>query len=131
MKIEGWLFMSGTAFFALIAAIYWLLAEEPAGTTALALTSGLAFLVGFYLLFTARRIDPRPEDRVDAEIEEAAGDLGFFSPHSWWPLPTAAGAAVTALGLVFGRWLVMIGVGILVFGVIGLVFEYYRGEHAH
>jgi hypothetical protein len=131
MKIEGWLFMSGTAFFALIAAIYWLLAEEPAGTTALALTAGLAFLVGFYLLFTARRIDPRPEDRVDAEIEEAAGDLGFFSPHSWWPLPTAAGAAVTALGLVFGRWLVMIGVGILVFGVIGLVFEYYRGEHAH
>jgi hypothetical protein len=103
MKIEGWLFMSGTAFFALIAAIYWLLAEEPAGTTALALTAGLAFLVGFYLLFTARRIDPRPEDRVDAEIEEAAGDLGFFSPHSWWPLPTAAGAAVTALGLVFGR----------------------------
>ena len=39
-----------------------MLAEEPVGTVALAFTAGLAFLVGYYLLFTARRIDPRPED---------------------------------------------------------------------
>lgn len=131
MKIEGWLFMSGTVFYGLVAVIYWLLAEEPVGTTALALTAGLAFLVGFYTLFTARRIGPRPEDRVDAEISEGAGDLGFFSPHSWWPLPTGLGAALTGLGLIFGWWLVLIGAGILVVGVLGIVFEYYHGEHAH
>ena len=44
------------------AVVYWVLSEEPAGTVALAFTAGLAFLIGYYLLFTARRIDPRPED---------------------------------------------------------------------
>ena len=53
MKIEGWLFAAGFFFFALAAVIYGVLAEEPVGTVALAFTAGLAFLVGYYLLFTA------------------------------------------------------------------------------
>ncbi len=131
MKIEGMLFAAGTVFYALVAVIYFLLSREPVGTTALALTAGLAFLVGFYVLFTGRRVGERPEDRVDAEVAEGAGELGFFSPHSWWPLPLAAGAAVFTLGLTFGFWLSYIGFTILGLSVIGLVFEYYRGEHAH
>ncbi|MGN6330885.1 MAG: cytochrome c oxidase subunit 4 [Motilibacteraceae bacterium] len=131
MKIEGWLFASGTVFYGLVAIVYWFVSGEPVGTTALALTAGLAFLIGFYVLFTARRIDPRPEDRVDAEISEGAGELGFYSPHSWWPLPVAFGAAVCAAGLAVGWWLLYIGVVILGLSVIGFVFEYYRGEHAH
>jgi hypothetical protein len=131
VKIEGMLFAAGTVFYALVAVIYFLLSREPVGTTALALTAGLAFLVGFYVLFTGRRVGERPEDRVDAEVAEGAGELGFFSPHSWWPLPLAAGAAVFTLGLTFGFWLSYIGFTILGLSVIGLVFEYYRGEHAH
>ncbi|RJK96899.1 cytochrome c oxidase subunit 4 [Vallicoccus soli] len=131
MKIEGMLFACGTVFYAVVAVIYFLLSREPVGTTALALTAGLAFLVGFYVLFTGRRVGERPEDRIDAEIEEGAGELGFFSPHSWWPLYVAVGAAVTTLGLTFGFWLSYIGVTILGLSIIGLVFEYYRGEHAH
>jgi Cytochrome c oxidase subunit IV len=131
VRIEGMLFAAGAIFYSLLGFVYWLLAREPVGTTALVLSAGLAFLVGYYVLFTARRIEPRPEDRIDAEIYEGAGEQGFFSPHSWWPLPVAIGAATTGLGLIFGIWLVMIGGVILVLGVIGLVFEYYRGEHAH
>ena len=131
MKIEGNLFAAGTVFYAVLAVVYGVLSKEPAGTTALALTAGLAFLVGFYLLFTARRVGVRPEDRSDADIEEGAGELGFFSPHSWWPLPLATGAAVTTLGLSFGFWLSYMGVTLLGLSIIGLVFEYYRGEHAH
>ncbi|NHC12419.1 cytochrome c oxidase subunit 4 [Motilibacter deserti] len=131
MKVEGWLFASGVIFFGLIAIIYGVVTGEPAGTTALAFTAGLALLVGFYTLFTARRIGLRPEDRKDAEIAESAGEIGFFSPTSWWPLAVAAGAAVVTLGLVFGWWLVGLGAVFLILAVIGLVFEYYRGEHSH
>ena len=66
-------FAAGFFFFAIAAVIYGLLAEEPVGTVALAFTAGLAFLVGYYLLFPARRIDPRPEDSKTAEIVEGAG----------------------------------------------------------
>ena len=130
MKVEGWLFAAGFFFFAISAVIYGLLSEEPVGTVALAFTAGLAFLVGYYLLFTARRIDPRPEDSKTAEIVDGAGELGFYSPHSWWPLAVAGCAAITFLGVAVGWWLFIIGAGAAVLAVIGLVFEYYRGEPA-
>ncbi len=131
MKVEGLLFASGVAFFGIVSVIYWVFSEEPAGTTALAFTGGLALLVGYYVLFTARRVGARPEDRNDGDIEEAAGEYGFFSPHSWWPLPTALAASMTGMGLIFGWWLVFLGVLALGLAIIGFVFEYYRGEHAH
>ena len=131
MKVEGWLFAAGFFFFSLAALVYWLLSEEVVGTVALAFTSGLAFLTGYYLLFTARRIDRRPEDNVYAEIADGAGELGFYSPHSWWPLPVGFFAATTFLGIIIGWWLVIIGVIGGALAVIGLVFEYYRGEPAH
>ena len=79
---------------------------------------------------TARRIDRRPEDTVDAEIADGAGELGFYSPHSWWPLPVAFFAACTFLGIIICWWLVIIGAIGGGLAVIGLVFEYYRGEPA-
>jgi MFS family permease len=130
MKVEGWLFAAGFFFFAIAAVIYGVLSEEPVGIVALAFTAGLAFLVGYYLLFTARRIDPRPEDSSTAEIEEGAGELGFYSPHSWWPLAVAFFAAVSFLGIAVGWWLFIIGAIGGGLAVIGLVFEYYRGEPA-
>jgi hypothetical protein len=94
------------------------------------MTGALAFLVGFYALYTSKRVFPRPEDRKDAEIEEADPEYGFYSPHSWWPLPVGFGAMLVALGFVFAVWLVVLGVCVLMFGVIGWLFEYYRGEFA-
>lgn len=131
MKVEGLLFACGTFVFGLVAVIYWILSEEVVGTTALAFTAGLAFLVGYYILFTGRRVDTRPEDRLDAEIVEGAGELGFFSPHSWWPLPLAFFAAVIFAGVAIGWWMVLLGVIGAAFSVIGLIFEYYRGDVAH
>lgn len=130
MKVEGWLFAAGFVFFGIAAVIYGVLAEEPVGTVALAFTAGLAFLVGYYLLFTARRIDPRPEDSQTAEIAEGAGELGFYSPHSWWPLAVGFFAATSFLGVAVGWWLFIIGAIGSGLAVIGLVFEYYRGEPA-
>ena len=131
MKVEGWLFSAGCLFFGLASIVYWELSGEWVGTVALAFTAGLAFLVGFYLLATTRRIDVRPEDRVDAEIAEGAGELGFYSPYSWWPLGVAFFAALAFLGIVFGWWLFIIGAIGGLLSVVGLVFEYYRGEPVH
>lgn len=131
MRTEGNLFASGVIFFGLATPIYWVLSKDVTGTTVLGLSFGLSFLIGFYLLFTARRLPgPRPEDRVDAEIAEGAGVLGFYSPHSWWPLACASAAAIVTLGVVFAWWLMIIGVFLLVMAVIGMVFEYYRGPAA-
>ena len=131
MRAEAVLFAVVTAFFGLWTPVYWFLSKDPTGTTALLLTFGLGFLVAFYLYVTARRLPgPRPEDRSDAEIHEGAGELGFFSPHSWWPLALASSAAVAFAGLVFGWWLFIIGAGYAAVASVGFVFEYYRGERA-
>jgi hypothetical protein len=131
MKIEGYLFVFSALFFAVMDVIYWLWSHDPTGTTALALTVGLAGLVGFYLLFTGRRVDPRPEDDKQGEIADGAGELGFFSPHSWWPLFAALAAATAALGAVIGWWMLMIGMLAVILAAIGFVFEYYRGHFSH
>lgn len=130
MKVEGRIFALGAAFFWLVALIYWYFARDPIGTTALALCGGLAFLVAFYILYTAKRVFPRPEDRLDGEIDEADPEYGFFSPHSWWPIAVAAAAMVVCLGLIFAVWIVVLGVGLLMLTLIGLLFEYYLGPFA-
>ena len=128
MKVEGTLFGIIGAFLAVVTVVYWFLSHDPTGTTALALAGGLGIMIAYYLLFTARRIEPRPEDRTDAEIADGAGELGFFSPHSYWPVLVAAGAAVTGLGVIFGTWLALIGLVIVVITAAGFLFEYYVGR---
>ncbi len=118
-------------FFALVTPIYWFLSEDPTGTSALVMTTLLAGLVAFYLGVVSRQIDPRPEDRDEAEIADGAGELGFFPPYSWWPLWCGLALAGCVLGVVFGWWLFIIGAGAGSIALIGWVFEYYRGEHAH
>lgn len=130
MKIEGWTFVLGFVFYLLVGGAYWYFSRDEVGTTLLVLTGALAFLVAFYTLYTAKRVYPRPEDRLDAEIDEADPEYGFFSPHSWWPLVVGLGAAGIALGLVFAMWFVVLSVAILMLGIIGWLFEYYRGEFA-
>ena len=103
---------------------------EVAGLTALILTGGLALIVASYFWFIARRIDPRPEDRSDADIAEGAGELGFFSPGSYWPVAIAGAAAIAGFGIAFNEWWLVAGslVGVL-FAVGGLLFEYYTRGH--
>jgi hypothetical protein len=88
-------------------------------------------LIGGFFWFVSRRIDARPEDRKDAEIADGAGELGFFSPGSYWPFGLAASAAVLGLGLAFWYlWLIFIGIIALLVAVGGLLFEYYVGQNA-
>src|SRR5688572_22891697 len=72
---------------------------EVTGTVVLSLSAGLCGMCYALFLLVSRRIPPRPEDRPDAEPDEGAGDVGFFSPGSYWPLGIALGAVVAALGV--------------------------------
>ena len=130
MKVEGRIFALGAAFFFIVAAIYWYFARDPIGTTALTLCGGLALLVAFYVLYTAKRVFPRPEDRLDGEIDEADPEYGFFSPHSWWPLVMGFATFVVVLGLIFAVWVIAVGVVFLLIALVGWLFEYYRGDFA-
>ena len=103
---------------------------EVAGTTALVLSGAFALIVGSYFWFVSRRIDARPEDRLDADIAEGAGELGFFSPGSYWPIGIAFAAMVAGLGLAFSEyWLLAIGIIGVLFAAGGLLFEYYTRGH--
>ena len=130
MKIEGRIFAFFAIFYFVVAAAYSYLSGDMIGTTGLALSGVLGAMVAFYLLFTARRVYPRPEDRKDAEIDEADPEYGFFSPYSWWPLAIGFGTFIIALGLVFAVWMLVLGVAILVLALVGWLFEYYRGAFA-
>jgi hypothetical protein len=139
MHIEARLFEFLTAFFLLSSIVYGVLTAmfatggiEWAGTTALVLTTGLTLITGTFFRFVARRLDTRPEDYEDAEISDGAGELGFYSPHSWWPIVIALSASVAAVGIALWLpWLIVSGVVFVLASSAGLVFEYYTGAEKH
>ncbi len=132
MKAEAWIFGICTVFFILVAPAYWLIARDPTGTSALVMTALLTLLVTFYLGFHASKMDPRPEDRQDAEIADGAGELGFFPPYSWWPLWAGSTLAVIVFAVAMAAWwLFLMGVGLGALALCGWIYEYYVGEHAH
>ncbi|MCW2846848.1 MAG: cytochrome c oxidase subunit 4 [Marmoricola sp.] len=131
MKAEAWVFGICAIFFVLVAPAYWFITGDWTGTTALVMTLLLVTLIAFYLGFHANRMDARPEDLKDAEISDGAGELGFFPPYSWWPLWCALCLASMTLGVAVGWWLFIIGAVLGAVALAGLIFEFYRGEHAH
>lgn len=105
---------------------------EWVGTTAFVLSAGLCLLVGGYLRFVARRINTLPEDYEEAEVSDGAGELGFFSPHSFWPFMMAFSIFLLGFGAAFWNWWVLIGSVIaLIITICGLVFEYHWGQEKH
>ena len=132
MKVEALIF-NGIAVFCFVAAIvYGIWSREPIGTTALVLSGGLTILIGGFFWFVSRRIDARPEDRKDADIADGSGELGFFSPGSYWPFAIALSAGLMGLALAFFySWLILIAAAALLITIGGLLFEYYVGQNAH
>lgn len=128
MRTESRLFMGVAVFFLVTAVGYGWRSQEPAGTAVLTVAFLMAALVAFFLNTQYRRRGLRAQDRRDAEIIDSAGPLDFFSPHSPWPIVVALGSVLLALGIVYGLWLALLGMGVLAPGVFGLVFQYAGRE---
>ncbi|GAA2078864.1 cytochrome c oxidase subunit 4 [Streptomyces albiaxialis] len=129
MKIQGKMFLWLSVFLLAVAVTYGLWSKEPVGTTALFLAFGLSIMIGYYLAFTARRVDTGAQDNKEADVADDAGELGFFSPHSWQPLALGLGGAFAFMGVALGWWLVYVSAPLLLIGLFGWVFEYYHGEN--
>jgi hypothetical protein len=132
MRVESRIFEICTVFFFVCAIVYAFLAKEPVGIVALTLTGGLSLIIGTYFRFVSRRLRPRPEDNPDAEVSDGAGDMGFFSPGSYWPIGVAAAAAATGVSIAYWLpWALAISIAVLLIMIGGLLFEYHlpRSEH--
>jgi hypothetical protein len=139
VKVEAWIFGGLTIFFIIVTPIYWMVSADPpitgvpeiTGTVALILTTFLCLMIWVYLLLVARRMVPRPEDRKTGEIAEGAGELGFYPPSSKWPLFLSLTFVLVVLAPIYGWWLAIIGFGFGFITLTGLLYEFYRGDHAH
>ena len=127
MKVQGKMFLWLAVFILVSAIVYVLWSGEPTGSVALFMAFGLSLMIGFYLSFTAKRADNGAQDRSDADVADDAGELGFFSPHSWQPLMLATGGALAFLGIIFGWWIMYVAAPVILTAIFGWVFEYYRG----
>jgi hypothetical protein len=125
------------AYFFIIAAVYtvWSLIDtssvEWAGTLAIGLSGILVLFIAFFLqVQLSNQGGPLPEDRLDANIDDGEAELGFYSPWSWWPVILAAGAALAFVGLAVGVWVALYAIPLVLIGLVGWMFEYYRGYFA-
>jgi hypothetical protein len=145
MKTNAKLFLLLTVFYALDAVAYGIWSYnastptgvfegkhiEIIGTAAIGM---LVFLSGFIFFYIQKSVPTQgtfPEDNELGNIEDGDAELGFFSPWSWWPLALGFFCSIVFASLAVGWWLTFIAVPLALVAVIGLVFEYSRGQHAH
>lgn len=124
MKFEAYLFAGVAAFFLVTDAIYYPTSRDPAGTAALTVSFLMSSLVSFFMTVQYRRKGTRPEDSKAGEIHQRSGPVDFFPPHSGYPVVVALAFAVLAVGLVYGWWLFLIGLGLMLAGILGMVFQF-------
>lgn len=105
---------------------------EWAGGVALILSFVLALMLGAYIQFTTNRMDLLPEDFEEAEVEDAAGTLGFFSPSSIWPFAMSVSIAVLGFGIIFYFfWMIALGAVMLVWACTMLSLQYGLPKEKH
>ncbi len=128
MRIEALFLLFLGAFFGLVGLVYWFWSYEDGGGVMLLGATLLGFLPGSYYFFWHRRMGNRLEDR-DAEIAEGAGEIDSFPSSSIWPFVMGMGAFATVLGLVFGIWLLFLGIPLILTALTGVTAESRRGGH--
>lgn len=110
----------------------YLFGVEWVGAVGLVLATVMSFMLGGYLDITERRMDIVPEDWEEAEIEDGAGVLGFFSPSSIWPFTMAMAICVLGLGIAFWQlWLLALGAVFLIWATTMLSLQYGIPREKH
>jgi len=125
VKTETKVLLFAALFVAVIAAVYWFTSYEDTGAVLLAVGSlAYAFMCG-YAYLQVRRIDRGPARQEDLEDGQVVGvvEIGYFPAASVWPAALGLGAVLTALGLVFGYWFLVIAAIIFLGAIIGYAVE--------
>lgn len=125
MRFEYKLMMGAGVFLATICIIYGFWSQEATGTVLLLFGCAAYVLVAIYLLMQWRRRQgvERPEDRMDAEQSDGAGEVGFFPAASIWPAAIGVGGVFAGIALIYGTWYWVIAAVFIFGGVIGFTVE--------
>jgi Cytochrome c oxidase subunit IV len=132
MSDEAALLLRVSVFGLLAGAIYWFLSYEWLGTVALLL---LGAGPGFAGLFIVRhRGEAGRESRQELLRRFAGlpkgdppgpksleGEVAVLPGPSIWPFASSVGLAVAASGLIFGLWLVILGLGVALYSGWGWI----------
>ena len=141
MKSESIILLFLGAFFGVVGLVYWFWGYEDGGSVMLLGATLLGFLPGLYYFFWHRRFHghkyffwgkihgagDRPSDREDADLADGAGEVDAFPGSSIWPFVLGMGAFFTVLALVFGVWLMFLGVPLILTALTGVTAESRRG----
>jgi hypothetical protein len=113
--------------------VYWFLSYEWLGTVALLLLGAGPGFAGLILVHEQRQRGGTGESRAVA-LRRLAGippqdppgpedlgaeDLGVLPLPTIWPLAASLGVAMLFTGLIYGLWLVILGVGLILYAAWG------------
>ena len=115
------------AVFGLVSAtVYWFVSYEPLGSVALLLLGGGPGFAAVYMLLQHRR-DPGPKEQLGDTMRRFAGlprgdprgpddysaeNVAVLPLPSIWPFTMSLGVAILTTGLIFGLWLLVLGVAV-------------------
>lgn len=123
------IYLFGTTFMSNDAS---LMGPEYVGIVAFVLSVLFSLMLAVYLHITSRGMDVLPEDWEEAEVEDAAGIYGFFSPGSIWPFAMAAAIFVLGYGIVFFYiWMIALGAVLLFWTTAMLSLQYGMPKEKH
>jgi hypothetical protein len=128
MKQESVLLLLFGFFAGIVGLIYWTWGHEDGGGVMLLGAFFLGLLPGCYYFWWYRKTGGnRPEDRPDATVADGAGVVDSFPSTSIWPFVLGMGCFSMVLALVFGTWLAVPGVALILAALIGATAESRRG----
>lgn len=105
---------------------------ESVGIVAFVMAVLFSFMLGGYFHITDRGVDVLPEDWEEAEVEDASGIYGFFSPGSIWPFVMSMSIAVLGYGVAFYfLWMIVLGLVLLAWSTTMLSLQYGMPKEKH
>ncbi len=128
LKQESYILIAFGIFAGIIGAVYWFWGHEDSGGVMLVGAILLGLMPGLYYYYWYRRSGgQRPEDRPDATVADGAGTVDAFPSTSIWPFVLGSGCFFFVLALVFGIWLLVPGLSLVLAAFIGATAESRRG----
>src|SRR6266498_404681 len=131
MSDDAALLLRVSAFGLVAGAIYWFLSYEALGTVALLLLGVGPGFAGLFIMWH-RRANGDGDNSLPELLRRFAGaplkdqDLAVLPLASIWPFAASFGLAVVGSGLIFGLWLVILGLGIALYSGWGWIAAIVR-----
>ncbi len=125
-KLQATIFGGVAGFIAVIAAIYWFVSYEHAGSTFLALTAAMALLTAAYVGWPRKAHDSADAAHEEHEPGHDPHDGVWFPEASIWPFAIGAGMVLVGNGLLLGRWLLIPAAVFLVWALAAMIRQ---GRH--